>query len=78
MSPSLRLLEDCDDDEIPDDGRRYRLGLVEALLGLPGFRVLKVTESDVELTVVIETTPSSVACTTCGVRAEPQTGCRST
>lgn len=47
-------------------------GLAEALLGLPGFRVLEVTETDVELVVTIETTASLVGCEGCGVRAEAQ------
>ncbi len=47
-------------------------GLAEALLGLPGFRVLEVTETDVELIVTIETTATLVGCEGCGVRAESQ------
>lgn len=47
-------------------------GLAEALLGLPGFRVLEVTETDLELIVTIETTASLVGCEGCGVRAEAQ------
>ncbi len=35
-----------------DDG----IGLAEALLGLDGFRVLDVSEPDVEVGIVIETT----------------------
>ena len=34
------------------------IGLAEALLGLPGFRVLEVVETTVELVVTIETTCS--------------------
>jgi hypothetical protein len=45
-------------------------GLAEALLGLPGFRVLEVVETDVELVVTIETTADRVGCGGCGVRAE--------
>ena len=51
-----------------DDG----IGLAEVLLGLPGFRVLGVTESDVEVVVRIETTAARAFCRACGVRAEPQ------
>ncbi|MGE0793947.1 MAG: transposase family protein [Acidimicrobiia bacterium] len=47
-------------------------GLAEALLGLPGFRVLEVTETDVEVIVTIETTATVVGCSGCGVRAEAQ------
>jgi len=47
-------------------------GLAEALLGLPGFRVLAVIESDVELVVTVETTGGAVGCHRCGVRAEAQ------
>ena len=48
------------------------IGLAEALLGLPGFRVLDVTETDSEVVMAIETTAVRVACRTCGVRAEAQ------
>lgn len=44
-------------------------GLVEALLGLPGFRVLGVEESGCEVLVVVETTARVVACPGCGVVA---------
>lgn len=47
-------------------------GLAEALLGLPGFRVLEVIETDVEVIVIIETTASFVGCEGCGTRAEAQ------
>lgn len=47
-------------------------GLAEALLGLDGFRVLEVSESTDELTVVIETTATVVGCGRCGTRAEAQ------
>ena len=46
------------------------IGLAEALLGLPGFRVLEVTETPEELVVRIETTASFTGCDGCGVRAE--------
>ena len=47
-------------------------GLAEALLGLPGFRVLEVIETDAELVVTIETTATFTGCEGCGVRAEAQ------
>jgi transposase len=47
-------------------------GLAEALLGLPGFRVLEVTETPAELVVTIETTADFVGCSTCGTRAQAQ------
>jgi transposase len=37
-----------------------------AVFGLPGFRLLEVTEVDGELEYVIETMPTPVGCTTCG------------
>jgi len=49
-----------------------RTGLAEALLGLDGFRVLEVTESDRELVIRIETVTEFVGCRRCGVRAEAQ------
>jgi transposase len=45
-------------------------GLAEALLGLPGFRVLDVVETTVELVVRIETTATLMGCAGCGTRAE--------
>jgi transposase len=48
------------------------IGLAEVLLGLPGFRVLDVVESDGEVVVTIESTMVSAHCRSCGVRAEPQ------
>jgi transposase len=47
-------------------------GLAEALLGLPGFRVLEVTETAAELVVTIETTATVMGCAGCGVRAQSQ------
>ncbi len=47
-------------------------GLAEALLGLDGFRVLEVTETDAELTIAMETTTEVVGCGSCGGRAEAQ------
>jgi transposase len=60
--------EGCDDEEGPcvNDGT----GLAEALLGLPGFRVLEVIETHDELVVRVETTAVVVGCEGCGVRAE--------
>src|SRR5918994_3869961 len=48
------------------------IGLVEVLLGLPGFRVLEVVESDVEVVVTGESAVVRAPCRTCGARAEPQ------
>ncbi len=44
-------------------------GLAEALLGLPGFRVLEVSETPDELVVVVETTTDWTGCASCGTRA---------
>jgi transposase len=46
------------------------IGLPEALLGLPGFRVLEVAETDVEVVITIETMATVVGCEGCGTRAE--------
>ena len=46
------------------------IGLAEALLGLPGFRVLEVTESYDELVVTVETVAELAGCAQCGTRAE--------
>ncbi len=48
------------------------IGLAEALLGLDGFRVLGVSETNLEVTITIETTADVVGCGGCGVRAESQ------
>jgi transposase len=66
----LRLSEGCDDVETPDmdDG----IGLAEALLGLPGFRILGLLESNDELVLTVESTVDRVGCGSCGVRAESQ------
>ena len=45
-------------------------GLAEALLGLPGFRVLEVTETADELVIVVETVARITGCGRCGSRAE--------
>jgi hypothetical protein len=47
-------------------------GLAEALLGLPGLRVLEVSETVAELVVTIETTADRVGCGGCGIRAQSQ------
>jgi len=44
-------------------------GVAEAMLGLPGFRVLEVEETDAELVIRIETLPDLVGCPECGVVA---------
>jgi transposase len=57
-----------DDERDPcvNDGN----GLADALLGLPGFRVLEVTETPEELVVKVETTAVFTGCEGCGIRAE--------
>jgi transposase len=45
-------------------------GLAEALLGLPGFRVLDVMETSEELVIRIETTATFTGCAGCGLRAQ--------
>jgi transposase len=47
-------------------------GLAEALLGLDGFKVLGVAESEDELVIAVETTASVTGCWSCGVLAECQ------
>lgn len=47
----------------------HAIGPAEALLGLPGFRVLEVTESPEEEVIEIETIPGIVGCPECGVVA---------
>ena len=42
------------------------IGLAEVLLGLPGFRVLGVVETDVEVVITIETTAVWAHFRTCG------------
>lgn len=44
-------------------------GFAEALLGLPGFRVLEVTESSAEVVIDIETIVEIEGCSGCGTRA---------
>jgi len=48
------------------------IGFAEALLGLPGFRVVAVTETEVEVVIDIETTVEVMGCAACGSRAESQ------
>lgn len=66
----MRLFEGCDDEETPAmaDGT----GLAELLLGLDGFRVIEVTESDVEVVIDVETVVDVAGCGGCGTRAESQ------
>jgi transposase len=67
----LRLFYGCNrrGDPCVCDGT----GLAEALLGLPGFRVLEVVESATgELSVTVETVVEVAGCPGCGVRAESQ------
>jgi transposase len=45
-------------------------GLAEALLGLPGFRVLAVAETSDEVVIRVETTATFVGCDDCGTRAQ--------
>lgn len=47
-------------------------GVAEAMLGLPGFRVLEVEESDAEVVIRIETTAELAGCPQCGVVATAQ------
>ena len=44
-------------------------GVAEAMLGLPGFRVLEVHESAAEVVIVIEIVAELVGCPGCGVVA---------
>jgi transposase len=44
-------------------------GVAEAMLGLPGFRVMDVEETDAEVVIRIETTSDLVGCPGCGVVA---------
>src|SRR5829696_1642291 len=53
------------------------IGLAEALLGLPGFRVLSVVEADVEVVITIESTVVWAHCRARRARAEPQDRMRS-
>ena len=45
-------------------------GLAEALLGLDGFRVLAVKETEAEVVIEVETTADVAGCRACGTRAE--------
>ncbi len=44
-------------------------GVAEAMLGLPGFRVLAVDETPAEIVIQIETSADRVGCPACGVVA---------
>ena len=63
----MRLFDGCDDRRrlTMSDG----IGLAEALLGLPGFRVLEVHETTDELVIAVETTAVIAWCAGCGARA---------
>jgi transposase len=63
----LRLFHGCDDEEAPDVCDAT--GVAEALLGLPGFRVLGVEETPAEVVIRVETTAGQVGCPGCGVVA---------
>ena len=62
----MRLLEGCDEVEVPDVCDAT--GVAEVMLGLPGFRVLEAQES-MELVIVVETAATLVGCGGCGVIA---------
>ena len=47
-------------------------GLAEALLGLEGFRVLEVFETEAEVAIRVETSAVVSGCAACGVRATAQ------
>lgn len=47
-------------------------GVAEAMLGLPGFRVLGVEQTDAEVVIEVETTAELVGCPRCGVVATAQ------
>ena len=51
-------------------------GVAEAMLGLPGFRVLDVEEGDGEVVILIETVDELVGCAGCGVIARRTAGWR--
>jgi transposase len=48
------------------------IGMAEALLGLDGFQVIEVDETDNELVVTVETTATVAWCERCGARAQAQ------
>jgi hypothetical protein len=66
----VRLFDGCDDEEplTMSDG----IGLADVLLGLPGFRVLDVVETDVEVVVSMESLATRAFCRSCGGLAGPQ------
>ena len=53
--------------EVPD--MSDAIGVAEVMLGLPGFRVLEAQQQEVELVLVVETTPVLTGCPECGVVA---------
>jgi transposase len=63
----LRLLEGCNEGEVPDVPDAT--GVAEVMLGLPGFRVLDADDSGGELVVTVETAPEPTGCPECGVVA---------
>ncbi len=52
-------------------------GVAEAMLGLPGFRVLAVDETPLEVVIPIETSADRVGCPASGWWRSPMTGCPS-
>jgi transposase len=64
----LRLFHGCDDEEEAPDVSDAT-GVAEAMLGLPGFRVLEVEETEAEVIIRIETMTEPVGCPGCGVVA---------
>ena len=57
---------------LADQRRHDGIGLAEALLGLDGFQVLKVSETPDEVVIDVETTVELMGCSRCGTRAESQ------
>lgn len=63
----MRLTKAATIEEAPD--MSDATGVAEAMLGLPGFRVVEVEEGSCEVLVCIETTARLVGCPGCGVVA---------